>query len=110
MSLLPPGAPPKKKPPMAVLRLLNPDLDTSLNDCDSCGLEGTVTLVPNFNYVNDKYKLNLTLPAYVCNDCGNSVFETSVFILIQEAIEAAKGRPYLKVEVKDGVVTKYAIN
>lgn len=98
--------------PLIVQKLLDEDLDKGLphQDCEDCGGINTVTFEEDHLYYNDTDKIEIVVPAFVCNVCSNEFYPVDSYQRIIQHLEVSKGKPYIKVEIKDGKVLKYAIH
>jgi hypothetical protein len=79
-------------------------------DCGSCGGVGTVQKDPDNIYVNTSINFKMTVPGHVCSSCDVVVYEPDDYLKLLEAEEAAQGRPYVKVVIKNGRVSKHSVH
>lgn len=79
--------------------------------CDVCGEEDTISLIDDHIFYDDKYKLEIVIPTYVCSHCGDESYPDASYQHILQQVEIAKGNSYMKVEVKEGGrILKYAVH
>ena len=79
--------------------------------CDNCGGEDTISLVEDHIFHDEKYKFELVVPTYVCSECGDESYSDESYQRILQQVEIAKGKPYMKVEVKEGgKILRYAVH
>lgn len=80
------------------------------HDCGNCG--GVNTVEKDFEniYVNSKLNFKLEVPAHICSRCDSTVYEPDDYLKILEAEEKAQGRPYVKVVIKHGRISKYSVH
>lgn len=64
----------------------------------------------NHIYVDKEINLEINIPAHLCSRCDAVVYEPDDYRKLLEAEEAAKGRPYIKVEIKNGQIHKYSVH
>jgi hypothetical protein len=61
-------------------------------------------------YTNANLDLKINVPAYICSKCDAIVYEPDVYAKVLEAEEAAQGRAYVKIEIRNGKINKYSVH
>lgn len=80
------------------------------HDCDHCDGKNTVNRDLNHIHTNKELDLKVTVPAFVCSNCGDYSYEPEDYKIILEAEENAQGRHYVRFTVKDGRIIKYSMH
>lgn len=98
--------------PLIIQKLLNSEENSegTTQDCEECGGIGTVTLVEDHIYYNEAEGLEVEVPAFVCDTCSNEFYPSDSYLEIIRKLEVLKGKSYIKVDIKDGKIIKYAIH
>lgn len=86
------------------------DLTPLLNPCPSCGSINSVFLDPSNEYNNDEIKFTYKASAYICKLCKHTVYSPKKFKEVLEAEEAFQGRPYIRVTIKNGNITRHSLH
>lgn len=79
-------------------------------NCGICGGVNCVEKDEGHIYHNVEIDLKLTVPAHICSRCDSVVYEPDDYKNLLEAEEAAQGRSYVRVEIKNGRISKYSLH
>lgn len=96
--------------PHIIQKLLDFGLDDHSKDCDSCNGEGTIELVEDHLYLDETMGFQLEVPVFICSQCGEESYSNESYLKILQQVERVKGKNYIKIEVKDGEILRYAIH
>lgn len=99
------------KTPHIIQKLLESGLPEQPDVCDVCGGEDTIHLDENHVFYDDKHKFEIVIPTYICSQCGDECYSDESYQKILQQVEIAKGKSYVRVEVKEGgKVLRYAVH
>lgn len=64
----------------------------------------------DYMYTNKDLNLTVNIPAHICARCDAIIYEPDDYCRLLMAEEAIQGRPYVKVESRNGRVYKYSVH
>ena len=105
-----PGSPSNPPPPKITRNLLKKLLEEDTQeyfkeDCPDCGESDCFVEIPDYLYEIPEHKISEEMAVWVCSSCGYEAFEEESLEKVLNLQEKIEGRPYRKVELKDGKKT-----